>query len=85
MAPLVDLRDVNIEEDKNFTLQWVDELGQLKRPLSEEGPDEEDLINKINPPPIMNHRENRQVKSIVKGSKLNLSQKVGGTQQQQQH
>jgi hypothetical protein len=45
--------------------------------LAEEGPDDEDLVNKINPPPIMHHRENRLVKSIVKGSKLNLSQKVG--------
>jgi hypothetical protein len=26
MAPLVDLRDVNIDEEKNFTLQWVDEV-----------------------------------------------------------
>jgi hypothetical protein len=41
--------------------------------LAEEGPDDEDLINKINPPMIMNHRENRQLKSIVKGSKTILS------------
>ena len=59
MAPLVDLRDVNIDEEKNFTLQWVDEVALLKKPLAEEGPDEEDLVNKINPPPIMHHRENR--------------------------
>jgi hypothetical protein len=57
MAPLVDLRDINIDEDKNFTLVWSDEA--QKRPLAEEGPDEEDLVNKINPPPITNHRENR--------------------------
>ena len=55
MAPLVDLSCVNIDEEKSFTIRWVDETS--KRPLSEEGPDEEDLINKINPPPIMNHRE----------------------------
>jgi hypothetical protein len=57
MAPLVDLTGVNIDEEKNFTLKWVDEGALLKRPLAEEGPDEEDLVNKINPPPIMNHRE----------------------------
>jgi hypothetical protein len=41
------------------------------RPLAEEGPDEEDLINLINPPKIMLHYENREIKSIAKGSKLN--------------
>lgn len=41
------------------------------RPLAEEGPDEEDLVNLVNPPKIMHHRENRTVKSIAKGSKLN--------------
>jgi len=60
---------VNIEDEKNFTLKWADEA--YNRPLSEEGPDEEDLINLVNPPRIMNHRESRQVKSIAKGTKLN--------------
>lgn len=41
------------------------------RPLAEEGPDEEDLVNLVNPPKIMHHRENRTVKSIAKGTKLN--------------
>ena len=48
---------MNIEDEKNFTLKWADEA--YNRPLSEEGPDEEDLINLVNPPRIMNHRENR--------------------------
>jgi hypothetical protein len=56
MAPLVDLSGVNIDEDKNYTLKWVDETTVNKRPLAEEGPDDEDLVNKINPPPIMNHK-----------------------------
>jgi len=59
MAPLVDLSCVNIDEEKNFTLKWVDEASQKKRHLAEEGPDEEDLVNLVNPPPIMNHKENR--------------------------
>lgn len=57
MAPLVDLTGINLDEEKNFTLKWVDENLMQKRPLAEEGPDEEDLVNKINPPPIMNHKE----------------------------
>jgi len=50
-------------------LKWTDLAAN--RPLCEEGPDEEDLVNLVNPPKIMNHRESRQVKSIAKGSKLN--------------
>jgi hypothetical protein len=68
MAPLVDLSGVNIDEDKNFTLKWVDE-SMSKRPLAEEGPDDEDLVNKINPAPIMNHKQTRSCKPIVKGSR----------------
>lgn len=75
MAPLVDLSGINIEEDKLFKLKWTDQSG-IQRPLAEEGPDEEDLVNKFNPPPIMNHRENRNCRSIVKGSRLNLAQKA---------
>lgn len=71
MAPLVDLSGINIDEDKNFTLQWVDEATNLNRALAEEGPDEEDLVNLVNPPPITYHRESRSVKSIIKGSRLN--------------
>ena len=59
MAPLVDLSGINIEEDKAFTLQWADESTNMNRPLAEEGPDEEDLVNKINPPAIKHHRESR--------------------------
>lgn len=70
MAPLVDLSCINIDEEKSFAIKWVDETAQ-NRPLSEEGPDDEDLINKINPPAIMNHKESRLLKSIVKGSRLN--------------
>lgn len=57
MAPLVDLSGVNIDEYKNFTLKWVDETVVNKKPLAEENLDEDDLVNKINPPPIMNHKE----------------------------
>jgi hypothetical protein len=57
MAPLVDLSLINIDEGKNFTLKWVDETSHQS--LAQEGPDDEDLVNKINPPAIMNHRENR--------------------------
>jgi hypothetical protein len=67
MAPLADLS--GYEGDKNvYTLKWVDE--KLKKPLTEENLDEDDLINKFNPPPITNHREaHKQVKPIVKGSR----------------
>lgn len=58
MAPLIDLSQVNLDEGKSNLIVWVDEHKQ-PRPLAEEGPDEEDLINKMNPPPIRNHRENR--------------------------
>ncbi len=54
MAPLVDLSGINIDEDKLNTLKWVDEAS--KKPLAEEGPDDEDLVNKVNPPPITLHR-----------------------------
>lgn len=57
MAPLVDLSGVNIDEEKNFTLKWVDETVVNKRPLAEENLDEDDLVNLVNPPPIMNHKE----------------------------
>ncbi len=66
MAPLVDLSLVNIE-GKTFQLKWVDESHQ--QPLASEGPDEEDLINLINPPKQMNHKLNKQVRSAIKGSK----------------
>jgi len=55
MAPLVDLSLVNLDEGKSFLLKWVDEASN--RPLAEESADEDDLVNKINPPMIMNHRD----------------------------
>ncbi len=72
MAPLVDLSGVNIDEDKSFTLRWVDEATQQKRSLAEENADEDDLVNLVNPAPIMNHKEARHFKPIVKGSRLRL-------------
>ena len=57
MAPLVDLSQVNIDEMKSFALKWADEA--KSKPLAEEGPDEEDLVNLMNPPPIKLHRETR--------------------------
>ena len=72
MAPFADLNlgKGPIEEKQNYTLKWADE-GKMKRPLTEENLDEDDLVNKHNPPPIMHHRENhRQVKPIVKGSRI---------------
>lgn len=70
MAPLADLNITNgFEEKTTFTLQWMDEKN--KKPLTEENLDDDDLINKVNPPPITSHREtHRQVKPIVKGSRL---------------
>lgn len=57
MAPLADLS--GYEGDKSiYTLKWVDE--KLKKPLTEENLDEDDLINKFNPPPITNHRETQK-------------------------
>lgn len=50
MAPLVDLSGINLDEEKDFKLKWVDE--RFGRPLSEENLDEEDLVNLVNPPPI---------------------------------
>lgn len=70
MAPLVDLSGVNIDEDKLNTLKWVDEAS--KRPLAEEGPDDEDLVNKVNPPPITLHKQSKSLRPIVKGSRLKL-------------
>jgi Dual specificity phosphatase, catalytic domain len=72
MAPLAELNFGNGFEDKiTFTLKWVDE--KLKKSLTEENLDEDDLVNKINPAPIMNHREDRRnVKPIVKGSRQKL-------------
>lgn len=69
MAPLAELNISNGFEDKaSYTLKWVDE--KMKKSLTEENLDEDDLINKVNPPPIMNHREgHRSVKPIVKGSR----------------
>jgi hypothetical protein len=57
MAPLVDLSQVNIDENRYVTMKWVDE--SLQQPLTAEGPDEEDLINLVNPPMITNHKEQR--------------------------
>lgn len=50
MAPLVDLSQVNTNDGmQSQTIKWRDEN---KGTLSEEGPDEEDLVNLVNPPPI---------------------------------
>ena len=68
MAPLVDLSQVNIDEGKSFALKWVDQTA-MSRPLAEESADDDDLVNKINPPKVMNHKEHRNVKPIIKGSK----------------
>lgn len=56
MAPLADLN--GYDEKNSYTLKWVDE--KLKKPLTEENLDEDDLVNKFNPPPITNHRENHR-------------------------
>lgn len=66
MAPIADLS--GMEEKTIFTLKWVDE--KLKKPLTEENLDEDDLVNLENPAPIKSHREHhRMVKPIVKGSR----------------
>ena len=66
MAPLADLN--GMEEKTQFTIKWVDE--KMRKPLTEENMDEDDLVNKFNPPPITNHREpHRSVKPITKGSR----------------
>jgi hypothetical protein len=70
MAPLCDLSQVNIQDEKDFKLKWTDQAGL--KPLTEENADEDDLVNLQNPPPIMNHRQQRMVKPIVKGSKAKL-------------
>ena len=69
MAPLADLNiGPGATEKEAYTLKWVDE--KLKKPLTEENLDEDDLVNKVNPAPIMHHREpHRLVKPIVKGSR----------------
>lgn len=81
MAPLAELNFGPGAEDKtNFTLKWADE--KLKKPLTEENLDEDDLVNKINPSPIKHHREShRVVKPIVKGSR----QKHRASSQQPPH
>jgi hypothetical protein len=56
MAPLADLN--GYDEKNSYTLKWVDE--KFKKPLTEENLDEDDLVNKLNPPPITNHRENHR-------------------------
>ena len=56
MAPLADLN--GYDEKNSYTLKWVDE--KFKKPLTEENLDEDDLVNKMNPPPITNHRENHR-------------------------
>lgn len=70
MAPLCDLSQINIQEEKEFRLKWTDQA--MNKPLAEENRDEDDLVNLQNPPMIMNHRQQIQVKPIVKGSKANL-------------
>lgn len=70
MAPLDDLSRVNIDEPRIVSMKWTDEAGV--RPLQEEGRDEDDLVNLVNPPPIRHHREQRQTQSIIKGSRQNL-------------
>jgi hypothetical protein len=73
MAPLADLNGQ--EEKTQFTLKWVDE--KMRKPLTEENLDEDDLVNKFNPPPITNHREtHRSVKPITKGSRHKHSQRA---------
>jgi hypothetical protein len=69
MAPLAELNiGPGTTEKESYTLKWIDD--KLKKPLTEENLDEDDLINKINPAPIMHHREtHRQIKPIVKGSR----------------
>jgi len=54
MAPLVDLSRVIIDEDKPKTLKWVDDT--QKKPLAEESPDDEDLVNKVNRAPTTLNR-----------------------------
>jgi hypothetical protein len=67
MAPLCDLSNVNINEPRSFKLVWSDESAVRQRPLAEEGPDETDLVNLINPSKVMNHWQNTPVKSNIKG------------------
>ena len=74
MAPLVDMSGVNIAEEREFALKWVDETKNL--PLAEEGPDDEDLVNLVNPEAITTHKQYRQLKSIVKSSKLTTQKTI---------
>jgi protein-tyrosine phosphatase len=76
MAPLAELNfGPGMEDKATFTLKWIDE--KFKKPLTEENLDEDDLVNKVNPAPIMHHRENhRQVKPIVKGSRQRNQQRA---------
>lgn len=53
MAPIADLS--GYDEKNVFTLKWIDE--KLKKPLTEENLDEDDLVNLDNPSPIKSHRE----------------------------
>jgi hypothetical protein len=55
MAPLCDLSNVNINEPRSFKLVWSDENHSGPRPLAEEGPDETDLVNLVNPAKVMTH------------------------------
>ena len=74
MAPLVDLSTVNILEGKKFTIRWVDE--SKGKDLAEEGPDDQDLVNLVNPAPIILHKQFPEVPSIMKGSVQNSTQKI---------
>lgn len=49
MAPLIDLSNIVVDDYKQNALRWVDE--HHNRDLAEEGPDDEDLINLVNPDP----------------------------------
>lgn len=47
MAPLIDLSGIIVDDYKQNALKWVDL--DLNKDLAEEGPDDEDLINLVNP------------------------------------
>ncbi len=53
MAPLADL--TNLPTEKTTRLQWVDQKGLGA--LAVENLDEDDLVNKLNPPRIQNHKK----------------------------
>lgn len=67
MGPLVDISNIDINKPKPNTIGWRDE--KTKIPLTEEGPDEEDLINLQNPEPIKSHRMAHNIRPAVKGGK----------------